>query len=156
MELNLGNAVAAGLAGTAVMTVLLYMGIAAMPRQMTMNILWMEGSMVARDRTAGYAAGLMMHAVMGILFAVIHAAFYQAFDVTSGLASWGLVFGAVHWLIVGFALGMLPSVHPLMKSGQLAAPGAFALKSPLLTVMGFLMLHLVFGLVVGTVYEALA
>jgi hypothetical protein len=46
-------------------------------------------------------------------------------------------------------------MHPLMRSGELAQPGAFALKSPAATRMGFFMLHLIFGLVVGGVYEVL-
>ncbi|MBI4306343.1 MAG: hypothetical protein HY678_08485, partial [Chloroflexi bacterium] len=49
MEWDAGAAVIAGLAATAVMTMVLYMGIAMMPRQMTMNILYMEGSMVTRS-----------------------------------------------------------------------------------------------------------
>ena len=34
------------------------------------------------------------------------------------------------------------------------APGMFARNLPAMTVMGFLMLHLVFGLLVGVLYEA--
>lgn len=154
--MDVGNAVVAGLVGTVVMTALLYMGIALMPRQMTMNILWMEGSMVAQQRPAGYGIGAMMHVVMGIVFALVHVAIYQAAGLTTGLAAWGLLFGVGHWAIAGAALGMLPGLHPLIKRGELAAPGAFAIKSPPLTAMGFLMLHLVFGVAVGVVYEALA
>lgn len=155
MEWDAGAAVIAGLVGTAVMTMVLYMGIAMMPRQMTMNILYMEGSMVARALMPAYVLGGMMHLGMGIMFAIIHTALYQAFNLESGLVGWGVLFGGAHWLVVGMGLGMLATMHPLMRSGEMEAPGAFAIRSPIGTRMGFLMVHLLFGLVVGLVYEAL-
>lgn len=154
MEWDAGAAVIAGLVGTAVMTMVLYMGIAMMPRQMTMNILYMEGSMMTRSVGPAYVVGAMMHLGMGIAFAIIHTALYGAFNLESGLAGWGLLFGGAHWLVVGMGLGMLPTMHPLMRSGEMEAPGAFAIRSPIGTRMGFFMLHLIFGLVVGLVYEA--
>lgn len=81
MEWNAGAAVVAGLAGTAVMTMILYMGIAMMPRQMTMNILSMEGSMMTRSIGAAYVMGAMMQLGMGIVFAIIHTSLY-------GVSSW--------------------------------------------------------------------
>lgn len=51
---------------------------------------------------------------------------------------------------------MMPAMHQLVRSGEMQAPGAFAMRSPMGTRVGFLMLHLLFGLVVGVVYEALA
>ena len=59
-------------------------------------------------------------------------------------------------MVSGMGLGMVPVMHPLMRSGQMVAPGAFALGYPRMTAMGFLMLHILFGILVGTVYTALA
>ena len=98
-------------------TVVLYMGIAMMPRQMTMNLLYMEGTMMTRNKAVAYLAGAMMHTAMGIVFALVHVAFYQAFDLTDNLVAWGVLFGFVHYLVVGMALGMIGSMHPLMRSG---------------------------------------
>ena len=53
-------------------------------------------------------------------------------------------------------MGMIGVVHPLMRSGALAKPGPFAVNYPAATTMGFLMLHLVFGVLVGGLYEAFA
>ena len=71
------------------------------------------------------------------------------------MVAWGLLFGLVHWLISGMDLSMVPAMHPLMKRGQMEAPGAFALSYPPMTAMGFFILHLVFGIVVGALYGAL-
>ncbi|MEE8364071.1 MAG: hypothetical protein V3S18_08375 [Dehalococcoidia bacterium] len=154
MEWDAGAAVLAGLAGTAVMTVVLYMGRAMMPRQMPMNILHMEGTMVARANGPAYMMGAVMHFGIGVIFALVHTGLYNAFDLTSGLAGWGILFGAVHWVVAGMGMGMMGSMHPLMRSGEMDAPGFFLRNFPSMTVMGFFMLHLLYGLIVGVVYEA--
>ncbi len=156
MEYNLGAAIAAGIVGTVAMTAMLYMGIAMMPKQMTMNLLYMLGTMMTRNRTAAYLVGAMMHGVMGIMFALIHTGVYQATGLESSLAAWGILFGFVHWLVVGVGIGMIGIVHPLMRSGELQAPGVFAKNLPNMTVLGFMMLHLLYGLLVGAIYSAYA
>lgn len=154
MEYNLGAAIAAGIVGTVAMTAMLYMGIAMMPKRMTMNLLYMLGTMMTRNRTVAYLVGAMMHGVMGIVFALIHTGVYQAIGLESSLVAWGILFGFVHWLVVGMGLGMIGTVHPLMRAGQLQVPGAFAKNLPSMTVMGFLMVHLLYGLLVGAIYGA--
>ena len=62
----------------------------------------------------------------------------------------------VHWVIVGMGLGMMRFMHPLIRSGEMDDPGAFALKFPAMTAIGFFMLHIVFGVLVATFYEALS
>ena len=143
----------AGLVAGGAMTAVLYMGIFMMPGQMKMNLLYMLGSMMFRERVMAYMSGAMMHAMLSITFALAHVGLYQAFDLDDDLALWGLAFGAVHWVIVGMMLGMMPMMHPRMKAGTLAAPGAFAMSYPMATAMGFLMLHLMYGVLVGVFYD---
>ncbi len=145
------------------------MGIAMMPRQMKMNLFLMLGTLmvgnhalastseatVVSNKPMAYLAGAMMHGVMSIVFGLIHVAFYTALGLESGLVAWGFLFGFVHWLISGMVGSMVPAMHPLMKRGQMEPPGAFALSYPPLTAMGFFILHLVFGIVVGALYGAL-
>ena len=170
MSFDAGAAMGAGLIAGAVMSVLLYMGIAMMPRQMKMNLFLMLGTMmvgnkplatgnevtIISNKPIAYVAGGMMHGVMSIVFGLIHVAFYTALGLERGLVAWGLLFGFVHWLISGMGLSMVPAMHPLMKSGQMDPPGAFALSYPPMTAMGFFVLHIVFGVVVGVVYAGLA
>ena len=153
MDFDPGAAVAAGIVATVVMTVLMYMGKAMLPRQMPMDILYMLGSMVTPSRAPAYLVGTMMHAVNGIVFALIHTGLYQAFELEEGLVGWGALFGFVHWIAFGMAMGMMSLMHPLVRRGQLADPGWFVLRYPKLNVMGALMVHLVFGLVLGALYE---
>ena len=154
MDFEIGAAIAAGAVATVAMTVLMYMGKAMLPRQMPMNILYMLGSMVRSSTGPAYLIGTMMHAVNGIAFALIHTGLYQAFDLEEGLVGWGLLFGLGHWVVFGMAMGMMRFIHPMVRRGQLADPGLFLLRYPMMNVMGALMAHLVFGLVLGALYEA--
>ena len=66
---------------------------------------------------------------------------------SGAVAAWGLLFGFVHYLMVGMemGMGMMGTMHPLLHSGQMQAPGLFVRNLPQMTVMGFLMLHLITG-----------
>ena len=137
------------------MVVPLYMGMAAMPNQMKMNLLLMLGTMmIFRSGAMAYGMGAMVHAVMSIVFALIHVAVYNALGLESELVAWGALFGFVHWIITGMNLGMMRFVHPLIRGGDMDDPGAFALGFPPMTAMGFLTLHIVYGISVGAFYEA--
>ena len=65
------------------------------------------------------------------------------------------MFGFGHYLISSLALGMIPVIHTMVRSGRLQNPGLFAMGYPAATAMGFLMLHLLFGVLVSTFYEVL-
>ena len=143
----------AGLVAGAAMTAVLYMGIFMMPGPMKMNLLYMLGSMMFGERAMAYMSGAMMHAMMSVAVALAHVGIYQAIDLDTNLAAWGLAFGAVHWVITGMALGMMPMIHPRIRNRTLQAPDAFAMGYPMGKAMGFLMLHLMFGVLVGVFYD---
>ena len=157
MDYSFGAAIAAGVLATVVMTAMLYMGMAVMPRQMSMNILYMLGTMMSpNNKMMAYVAGTMIHAMMGIAFALAHTGVIKGLDLTSALVAWGVLFGFVHYLMVGMGMGMIGIMHPLMRAGQMQAPGLYLTNLPNMTVMGFLMVHLVYGLVVGGLYDVWA
>ena len=56
MDWDFGAAVLAGLVATGAMTILMYMGRIMMPEKMPMNILHMEGTMVAPGLTGCWTA----------------------------------------------------------------------------------------------------
>ncbi len=152
MEFEPGWAILAGLIGGGVMAVMLYMGILMLPQQMKMNLFPMLGTMVLPAGAAAFVMGAMMHAAMSVVFGLLHGAVFAIADIDSSEAAWGLLFGLVHWAIVGMALGMLPLMHPRIRDGEMEAPGFYALNYPPMTAIGFLMLHLVFGAIVGALY----
>ena len=154
MTFDGGAGAAAGIIAGVIMVAILYMGIAMMSRQMKMNLFSLLGTMMLDRGPMAYVMGTMVHAGMSVGFGLVHVALFDAFDLDSSLAAWGLLFGLVHWAIVGMALGMMPVMHRGIRLAQVEAPGAYALGYPPMTAMGFLMLHLLYGVLVGAFYTA--
>lgn len=147
-------AVYAGLIGGAATVIPLYIGIAMIPSQMKINVFLLLGTMmIFKGGMMAYAAGAMTYAAMSIEGALIHVAVYRGIELESQLAAWGLLFGFVQWIVVGMGLGMMRFTHSLIRSGEMNGPGPFALNFPAMTVVGFFMLHLLYGVLVGTFYE---
>jgi hypothetical protein len=86
------------------------------------------------------------------IFAIIYAVLFTVLALAGGWL-WGLIFGAVHGVFAGLVMGMMPMVHPRMGQGkELPSPGLFAKNISPLAPMGLIMLHLVYGAIVGAIY----
>ena len=149
--MNILNAVIAGIVATIVFTMVLVMAPKmGMPK---MDIVSLLGSRFSAK--SNQALGWMMHLMMGIVFALIYAFLWSN---GIGAATWlgGLVFGAIHWLIVGMVMGMIPMMHVGIKSGTVQAPGLWMTNNGgVMAFMGGLVGHMIFGVVVALVYAAL-
>jgi hypothetical protein len=146
--MNIIGAIVAGLVGTVVISMLMAMG----PRMgMPKMAIWeMLGSMFSKEGNVGL--GWVMHFMMGVVFAIIYAALWAA---GIGSATWvgGVVFGAVHWLIVGLVMGGVPMMHVGIKAGTIQAPGVYMLNAGgMMAFVGGLIGHVLYGLVVALVY----
>ena len=119
-----------------------------MPKLMNMYPFYMLGSMMLGEKVLAYMSGAMIHAGMSVAFALAHVGLYQAFDFDTNLAVWGRVLGNRR-----NDYGHDAGDAPANKDGSLEAPGAFAINYPMATTMGFLMLHLMFGVLVGVFYD---
>ncbi len=117
------------------------------------------GTAVTRDRARAKALGYLLHLVTGELFALVYYAIFIAID--SGGWLLGAVFGLLHGIVSTTALVnvLLPVVHPRMGSTLTAAN-----STPLLEPPGFLMrnygrgtptvallAHVAYGAIVGGV-----
>ncbi|MDP1715784.1 MAG: hypothetical protein Q8L41_13675 [Anaerolineales bacterium] len=150
--MNILNAVIAGIVATVVFTMILMMAPKmGMPK---MDIVGLLGSMFSAKSNP--VLGWMIHLMMGMIFALIYAFLWSS---GIGAATWvgGLVFGAVHWLIVGMAMGMIPMMHVGIKSGAVQAPGLWMTGNGggVMAFMGGLVGHMIFGAVAALVYTAL-
>jgi hypothetical protein len=158
MEFELGTAILAGLAATAVMTGVLYMGFII---GMRMDMPMMLGTMLLPRGPAAWLLGLMMHFMMGAIFFIIYALLFDLLAIESSLAAWGAVFGLAHGTVAGMAMGMMNAMHPRMEAspghggvGALQAPGFFGLRVSAMAPAAILMLHAVYGAVGGAIYAA--
>jgi len=146
--MNFIGAIIAGLAGTVVMTTVMAMAPRmGMPK---MDIVGMLGSMF--NPAGNRSLGLVMHLMMGVVFAIIYALLWNA-GVGAVNWLWGVIFGAVHWLVTGMMMAGIPMMHAGIKAGKVEAPGAFMMKEGgIMAFMGGLIGHMVFGLVVVLVF----
>lgn len=149
--MNIIGALVAGLVGTVVMTMLMIMAPKmGLPK---MDIVGLLGSMV--DKSGNQALGWILHLMMGAVFAVIYAAAWSA-GIGSVSVGSGLLFGAIHWLVVGLMMGGVPMLHAGVKAGTVKAPGVYMLSDGgVMAFIGGLMGHVVYGLVVAVVYGLL-
>lgn len=149
--MNILSAVVAGIVATIVFTMILVMAPKmGMPK---MDIVSLLGSMFSAKSNP--VLGWTMHLMMGVVFALVYAFIWS---LGFGGATWGvgLIFGAIHWLIVGVVMGMIPMVHVGIKRGAVQAPGLWMTKNGGVTAfMGGLVGHMVFGAVVALTYAAL-
>lgn len=147
--MNIIGAIVAGVAGTAAISLLMAMG----PRMgMPKMAIWeMLGTMFNKEGNVGL--GWVLHFMMGTIFAIIYAALWAA-GVGSVSALSGAVFGGVHFLVAGVVMGGMPMLHAGIKAGTVQAPGALMLNAGVMGLMGGLIGHIVYGLVVALVYGA--
>jgi len=146
--MNVLSAVIAGIAGT--IAISMVMGLAPMMGMPKMDIVDMLSTMFGKPNKV---LGWMMHLMMGVVFALIYAFLWSR---GLGSSNWlfGLIFGAVHWLIVGVIMAMIPIMHVGIKNGDVEAPGMWMTnQGGILAFIGGLMGHMVFGLVVTLVYN---
>ena len=148
--MNAIGAIIAGMAGTVVLSMV--MALAPKMGMPKMDIVGILGTMFSKEgnRTLGW----IMHFMMGIIFALIYAALWNA-GIGAPTALWGVGFGAVHWLITGLMMGAVPMLHAGVKAGTVEAPGVFMMNTGgIMAFMGGLIGHMLYGLTVALVYGA--
>ena len=129
-----GRAVLGGLAGTAVMTAMMY-GVAPM-MGLKMDIATMLGSMLGDS----WAAGMMMHVLNGaVIFPAVYG--YVAYERLPGSpAMRGLAWGMVLWLVAQLV------VLPMMGAGIFSS-AAGGMTAAVVSLVG----HAMYGVTLGIV-----
>jgi len=140
--MNFMTAIVAGLVGTVFMTLLMMMAPRmGMPK---MDVMGMLGTMFTANEGTAKIIGAIIHFMMGAVFGIIYALLWS-YGIGSDTWFWGIVFGVVHGLITGMMMPMMVKMNP--RSPEMEG-GSKAL-------MGMVMGHAVFGLVVALVYAAM-
>ena len=132
---SFGRAVVAGLAGTAVMTIIMLEGpLMGMP---AMNI----GRMLGGFMGIPEAPGWVVHFMIGTILAMIYVYVFS-----TRLPGYPWLRGTLYAVLPWFASQIL--VNPMMGAGVFASNT----PAPFMMVMGSLMGHVIYGAVVGGVY----
>ncbi len=121
------NLVLAGIVGTLVMTMLMVIA-----PKMGMPEMDIVGMLSEKFGKGNKVVGWMMHLVMGIVFVFIYS--YSGFFDSYANAA---ILGVVHWLVVGFMMGVMPGME-----------GGFYMSKNggMMSFVGGLLGHVVFAL----------
>ncbi len=132
---NLKKAVIAGVAATAVMTIIMIM--APMMGMPEMNI----GRMLANFMGVPVVVGWLAHFMIGVVLAIIFATLlYSRLPGAPWLK--GILFALIPWFIAQVIM------NPMMGAGVFASNT----PAPMMMVMGSLLGHVVYGAVLGGVF----
>ena len=141
--MSIWGALAGGFVGTLVLTTTLR---AANELGFTrVDLPFLLGTAVTRDRGRAKAIGYLMHLAAGEAFALVYIAIFAAMDASGAFL--GAIFGLLHGIVAATALVniLLPVVHPRMGSALSAAD-----STPLLEPPGFLMRNYGRGTLIAT------
>jgi uncharacterized membrane protein YagU involved in acid resistance len=138
--LHLRDAIIAGSTGRMAMLLLIYGGpVIGLPR---IDVVSTLGSLAAPNKQDAVTLGGAMHFTMGILFAIIYAALWSV-GIGGPTWWWGLIFGAIHGLLVILILLVVLRKYPQLTE----------IYNGLQVMVAILLNHMVFGLVVALVYS---
>jgi len=156
----IASAIAGGFLGTLVFSTLVK---AASELSLTrMDLPLLLGTAVTGNRRKARAVGFFFHLMLGIVFAMAYAGFFQIV----GRSSWwlGALVGALHAIFTATVLVnvLLPLVHPRMATSETAAneialiepPGFLMLNYGRSTFLVNLAAHIAFGAIVGLVVRS--
>lgn len=143
-----GKAFVAGVVGGAVMSVLLAIGRAI---GLNVNLELLLGTVTGmRPSAAAWTIGLVMHLVISGLIGMLYGLGFEYVARRAGALP-GVVFSLLHIVIGGIVMGAIPAIHPLVPEPMMA-PGAFMSNLGDAGVIVFVVLHAIFGAVVGIIY----
>jgi len=155
------ESIVAGAAATVAMTAAMQAGSAMGMTSMNMGLIL--GSMFKTDEAGAKRLGWVLHGMIGLVFGLVYGVVWWALDPSLDSAWWiGLLLGLLHGGIAAAAMPMMSGMHPRVRPGAAAGDvvlprfgfGGSGFGS--MTPLGILAGHLVFGLVWGVVFQALA
>jgi hypothetical protein len=146
--MNVFAAIVSGVVGALALS--LVMALAPMLGMPRMDTVGMLSTMFGK---ANKMLGWIMHLMMGAVFALVYG-FLWSQGIGAPAVGSAVLFGAVHWFVVGIGMVMVPMMHAGIKSGEVAAPGAWMTnQGGMMAFVGGLLGHIFFALVVGLVYN---
>jgi len=116
-----------------------------------LNLSMIVGSLFTGQVSSGtWVLGFVLGLVISGLIALIYAAAFEGMR----KSNWwlGLIGGAIHAAIGGLFFGWMSSFHPAMPD-LITPPGAYAANYGTVTVLAFIVAHLIYGMIVGGMYQ---
>lgn len=148
--MNGSKAFLGGVVGGAVMSAIMWMARNLMG--MEVHLEQILGTLFGGPPTLGKTLmGFVLHLVLSGMIALLYAVGFEKVTQRAS-AGLGVLFSLPHIVLAGIFMGyILPVMHPLVPE-QMAGPGPFMSNLGILGVVAFVMLHLIYGAIVGAMY----
>ncbi len=142
------KAVLYGFLGAGVKSLLMAM---ARTRGMNVDVELMLGTWVwLRPRHETITLGIALYLFLGALFGALYGWLFERVLHHGGMAA-GILLAIPHTVLTGLLMALVPALHPHVPE-LLPAPGAYLSSFGPAGVIALLVLHLVFGAIVGGGY----
>ncbi|MBD3345884.1 MAG: hypothetical protein GF401_12545 [Chitinivibrionales bacterium] len=142
------KAIYAGVLGGLVMTIILAIVRAI---DIPVNLSMLLGTLFGLEPSVGtWIVGFIVHLVISGLIALGYGwAFEHA---VHHAGTWtGAALSGIHIILGGLLLGVIPALHPMVP-GTMNAPGIFMSNLGTVGVVAFIVLHVIYGMIVGGLY----
>jgi len=157
MDFNAADAAGASATASLLVLAAFYAAVAAMPRRLPIDWLYVLGTSVVgywtRRRGPAYAAGLALQLALAVFLSLVFARLYQALGVTAYAVMWGAIAGAIFWIFAGGLLAVFDDIHPLMRKGDLFLLGPYARNYGVHAVIALWLCNVAFGALFGGLYR---
>ena len=150
--MSLDIAIIGGLIGTIAAVLFLQAWEVARPSHDHIRIVQLIGSAFTQKPFGQQLMGRTVLFVVGICYGIFTSAVIYAFEVEAIAWLYGLLISVLLWVLTGITLTYFRLLHPLIRKGEIKAPGPFGLGYSRQSAVLLLVAHLIFGLVCGVVY----
>lgn len=120
----------------------------------TISMSMLLGTILIPPGSTAWTLGLFMHLVIGGMVGLIYGWVFEHACHKGGIST-GITLGALHAIVAGLVLGVMPAIHPRIPD-SVAAPGYFMSNMGVVGVVTLFVLHVVYGGVVGGMYGSVS
>lgn len=146
--MKLIRAIVSGLVGAVMVWIIVL--VAGMIAKNQSDLCLLSGaSITGATGSWSWIVGAVSQLVLGAIAGVIYAAIFEWVTRRAG-AKVGFVIGLAHVVVAGIGIGFLPAQQLLAASIQ--PPAAFLEYRGWIPMIGFIVAHIAFGTLVGTIY----
>lgn len=146
--MNTSTAFMAGVVGGITMTIIMTLGRIL---GMEVNLEMMLGTMFGLRPSGGaWVLGLLVHLTVSGGIALLYAFAFEHLTHRAG-AFVGAAFGLFHALLGGLVMAAVPPMHWLIPD-SMREPGMFLANFGTFAVVAFIVLHVLYGAIVGGLY----
>lgn len=150
--MSLDIAIIGGLMGTVAAVLFLQIWEVARPTHDNIRIVAVIGSAFTAKPFGQQVFGRGILFLVGVCYGIFTSAVIYAFELEATAWLWGAFVSVLLWVLTGVTLTYFRILHPKMRSGEMKAPGPFALEYSRQSAVMLLVAHLIFGTVCGVVY----